>query len=102
MNGPTPETIETCRKLVRGYASAVKQSLWDRDGSDSGWTKEHRGPPHEYWCPSVRVDGTQYHCVGPNGFYGQYTRKEAVEQAEGFLAKCREVLAMAGENHGND
>jgi hypothetical protein len=39
------------------------------------------------------IDGKQHGVVGPNKLIGQYTRREAVEQAEGFLQQCRDILA---------
>jgi hypothetical protein len=97
----TPETRETCIKYLRGYASAKQIMLWDRQGSDDGWEKEKRKNchPRYYWCPSVRIDGKQHVVVGPNKYLGQYTRKEAVAQAQGFLDQCR---ALLDEDPGKD
>lgn len=89
----TQETIDTCRHYLTGYASAVKQMLWDRNGSDAGWETKGHPRPQYYWCPSVRIGGKQHGVVGPNGYIGQYSRKDAIAEAEGFLRKCREILS---------
>ncbi len=89
-----PETREKLLWYLSGYASAQKMMLWNRQGED-GFTKD-LGPhnrPMEYWCASVRIKGKQHGVIGPNGYVGQYTRKEAVAEAQGFLNKCRALLA---------
>jgi len=67
--------------------------LWDRNGSDAGWKEKVHSYPQYYWCPSVRIGRKQHGVVGPNGFIGQYTRSDAVKQAQLFLDRCQKILA---------
>jgi hypothetical protein len=90
---PTAKTVETCRRYVTGYASAVRKLLWDRDGSSAGWEEKGHHRPQYYWTPSVMIGGKQHGVIGPNKLIGQHTRREAIEQAEGFLQQCRDILA---------
>jgi len=88
-----PEYKQKILKYLTGYASAQRMMLWNRQGEDGfAQDREHRGVPGYYWCASIRIDGKQHGVVGPNGYIGQYSRKEAVAEAQAFLDRCRRLL----------
>lgn len=86
---------------LTGSAGAYREMLWDAMGG--GMRRDENGRldryPREYWCPCIRIGRRRIGVIGPNpdgssgAPVGYTSRKAAIENAQRFLDRCRQLLA---------